>query len=136
MRKNSTYTHLFGTIRLLIFSKKSHLYVYSVLYFYYFLRNFPTYIFIQTRRLFGTLEYVASMLSWTRLELAHKLYQSITLLLFFEGGSNMRKYSKYSFIWKLWNFTDSVPYVWCSTQMTQKVHSACTEVLFPSKFES
>ena len=43
-------------IRLLIFSKKSHLYVYSVLYFYYFLRNFPTYIFIQTRRLFGTLE--------------------------------------------------------------------------------
>ena len=55
-RKNPTYMHLFGTIRLLIFSKKSHLYVYSVLYSYYFLGNFPTYIFIQTRRLFGTLE--------------------------------------------------------------------------------
>ena len=37
MRKNPTYTHLFGTILLLIFSKKSHLYVYSHLYFYYFL---------------------------------------------------------------------------------------------------
>ena len=34
MEKNPTYTHLFGTIRLLIFSKKSHLYVYSHLYFY------------------------------------------------------------------------------------------------------
>merc|ERR1712051_403756 len=56
MTKNPTYTHLFGTIRLLIFSKKSHLYVYSHLHFYYFLRNFPTYILIQTRRLFGTLE--------------------------------------------------------------------------------
>ena len=31
--------HLFGTIRLLIFSKKSHLYVYSHLYFYSFLSN-------------------------------------------------------------------------------------------------
>ena len=37
-------------IHLLIFSK--------YLYFYYFLWNFPTYIFIQTRRLFGTLEYI------------------------------------------------------------------------------
>ena len=35
MRKNPTYTHLFVTIRLLIFSKKSH--VYSHLYFYSFL---------------------------------------------------------------------------------------------------
>ena len=34
MEKNFTYTHLFGTIRLLIFCKKSHLYVYSYLYFY------------------------------------------------------------------------------------------------------
>ena len=32
--KNPTYTHLFRTIRLLIFSKKSHLYVYSHLHFY------------------------------------------------------------------------------------------------------
>ena len=37
MEKNPTYTHLFGTIRLLIFSKKSHLYVYSHLYFYWFM---------------------------------------------------------------------------------------------------
>ena len=29
IEKNPTYTHLFGTMRLLIFSKKSHLYVYS-----------------------------------------------------------------------------------------------------------
>ena len=28
MEKNPTYTHLFGTIRLSIFSKKSHLYFY------------------------------------------------------------------------------------------------------------
>ena len=34
MEKNPTYTHLFGTIHLLFFSKKSHLYVYSVLYSY------------------------------------------------------------------------------------------------------
>ena len=37
MKKNPTYTHLFRPIRLLIFSKKSHLYVYSLLYFYQFL---------------------------------------------------------------------------------------------------
>ena len=37
MRKNPTYTHLFGTIRLLIFSKKSHLYVYCHQCFYSFL---------------------------------------------------------------------------------------------------
>ena len=43
-RKIPTYTHLFGTIRLLIFIKKSHLYVYSHLYFYSFL-NF--HIFFQ-----------------------------------------------------------------------------------------
>ena len=30
-KKNPTYTHLFGTIRLLIFSKKSHLYTANVL---------------------------------------------------------------------------------------------------------
>ena len=62
-KKNPTYTHLFGTIRLLIFSKKSHLYVYSVLYFYYFFKKIPTYTFIQTRRLFGTLEYVLQFFS-------------------------------------------------------------------------
>ena len=37
MKKNPTYTPLFGTIRLLIFRKNSHLYVYSRLYFYSFL---------------------------------------------------------------------------------------------------
>ena len=35
-KKNPTYMHLFGTIRLLIFIKKSHLYVYSNLYFIHF----------------------------------------------------------------------------------------------------
>ena len=35
--KNPTYMPLFGTIRLLIFRKKFHLYVYSRLYFYSFL---------------------------------------------------------------------------------------------------
>ena len=47
---------LFRPIRLLILQKFSHLYFYSDLYFYSFLRKLPTYIFIQTRRLFGTLE--------------------------------------------------------------------------------
>ena len=37
MKKNPPYTHLFGTIRLSIFSKISHLYVYLHLYFYSFL---------------------------------------------------------------------------------------------------
>ena len=50
---------LFSPIRLLILQKFSHLYFYSVLYVYSFLRKLPTYIFIQTRRLFGTLEYYA-----------------------------------------------------------------------------
>ena len=45
-------------IRLLIFSKNSHLYVYSHLFFYWFLKKFPIYTFIWNRRLFGTLEYV------------------------------------------------------------------------------
>ena len=55
MRKNPTYTHLFGTIRLLIFSKKSHLCVYSVLYFYsdpLSIRNFRV-----STRLFGLYGY-------------------------------------------------------------------------------
>ena len=47
---------LFRPIRLLIFSKKSHLYVYFHLYFYYFLKKFPAYTFIWNRRLFGSLE--------------------------------------------------------------------------------
>ena len=38
IRKNPAYTHLLGTILLLIFSKKSHLYVYSHLYFYSLLK--------------------------------------------------------------------------------------------------
>ena len=45
-------------IRLFIFQKSSHLYVYSVLYFYCFSRKFPTYTFIRNRCLFGTLEYM------------------------------------------------------------------------------
>ena len=48
-------------IRLLIFTKKFHLYVYSHLYFYKFLKKFPTYIFIRNRRLFGTLEYIKAL---------------------------------------------------------------------------
>jgi hypothetical protein len=47
---------LFRPIRLLIFSKQSHLYIYSHLYFYKFLKTFPTYTFIWNRRLFRTLE--------------------------------------------------------------------------------
>ena len=50
MEKNPTYTHLFGTIRLLIFSKTSHLHVYSHLYFlliFVLLSNYITFFKIQ-----------------------------------------------------------------------------------------
>ena len=39
-KKKSTYTHLFGTIRLLIFSKKTHLYFYSHLCIFLFIFQF------------------------------------------------------------------------------------------------
>ena len=80
VRKNPTYTHLFGTIRLLFFTKKSHLYVFSHLYVYYLLgRNDPPILLFFSQVLIHSHSRQSALLKCLRDNQVHKQSQDYQL---------------------------------------------------------
>ena len=67
--KNPTYSHLFGTKQLLIFSKTSHLYVFI-----------PTYIFLLTKEIFKTFCQIKLMLAIFSMNFTRIFYQNSKLM--------------------------------------------------------